>query len=65
MTAEMATKTIAYLRTSSQIDVGSDKDSVARQPVAIERFAASQGLAIVDSFSGLASSRSTRGHVTS
>jgi DNA invertase Pin-like site-specific DNA recombinase len=40
-------KVIAYMRTSSAANVGTDKDSEKRQRVAIERFAKRAGLEIV------------------
>lgn len=43
-------KAIAYLRTSSDTNVGSDKDSDKRQRDAIQRFAAGNGYAIADEF---------------
>jgi DNA invertase Pin-like site-specific DNA recombinase len=39
---------VAYLRTSSATNVGSDKDSASRQTAAIETFAKRAGLVIVD-----------------
>lgn len=44
------TKAIAYLRTSSAANVGSDKDSDKRQRAAIEAFAKRAGLIIVEEF---------------
>jgi DNA invertase Pin-like site-specific DNA recombinase len=44
------TKAIAYLRTSSATNVGADKDSEKRQRVAIEAYAATAGIEIVDTF---------------
>src|SRR5437868_4111072 len=41
---------IAYLRTSSAANVGSDKDSDKRQPAAIAAFAKAPGYCIVDEF---------------
>jgi DNA invertase Pin-like site-specific DNA recombinase len=41
---------IAYYRTSSATNVGEDKDSLARQRVAVEAFAKRDGFEIVDSF---------------
>jgi DNA invertase Pin-like site-specific DNA recombinase len=43
-------KAIAYYRTSSAANVGDDKDSLARQRVAVERFAQSAGYEIVESY---------------
>jgi DNA invertase Pin-like site-specific DNA recombinase len=43
-------KAVAYLRTSSAANVGDDKDSASRQTAAIERYAASAGFEIVDSY---------------
>lgn len=43
-------KAIAYLRTSSAANVGSDKDSDKRQRVAIEAFAKRAGLEITEEF---------------
>ena len=42
-------KAIAYYRTSSAANVGEDKDSLARQRVAVEAFAKSAGYELVDS----------------
>jgi len=47
---ENATKAVAYLRTSSAANVGADKDSDKRQREAIERYAKSAGLVLVDEF---------------
>jgi hypothetical protein len=44
------TKAIAYLRTSSAANVGSDKDSDQRQRAAIEAFAKRAGLEITEEF---------------
>jgi DNA invertase Pin-like site-specific DNA recombinase len=44
------TETVAYLRTSSTTNVGADRDSEARQRVAIQRFAKHTRFAIVDWF---------------
>jgi DNA invertase Pin-like site-specific DNA recombinase len=44
------TKAIAYLRTSSAANVGSDKDSDKRQRAAIEAFAKRAGLEITEEF---------------
>jgi DNA invertase Pin-like site-specific DNA recombinase len=44
------TKAVAYLRTSSQANVGQDKDSERRQMTAINAFAKSAGYEIVDSY---------------
>jgi DNA invertase Pin-like site-specific DNA recombinase len=44
------TKAIAYLRTSSAANVGSDKDSDKRQRAAIEAFAKRAGLEITEGF---------------
>lgn len=41
---------IAYYRTSSATNVGSDKDSEARQRAAVEAYAKANGFKIVDSF---------------
>jgi DNA invertase Pin-like site-specific DNA recombinase len=46
----MATKAIAYYRTSSATNVGADRDSEARQKLAVETFAKRAGYEIVDSF---------------
>jgi DNA invertase Pin-like site-specific DNA recombinase len=43
-------KAVAYLRTSSRANVGSDKDSDKRQRVAIDAFAQAAGFEIVDQF---------------
>jgi DNA invertase Pin-like site-specific DNA recombinase len=43
-------KAIAYYRTSSAANVSADKDSLTRQRVAVEAFAASAGYEIVDAF---------------
>jgi DNA invertase Pin-like site-specific DNA recombinase len=43
-------KAFAYFRTSSATNVGSDKDSLARQTSAVEAYAAAQGIEIVQSF---------------
>ena len=43
-------KVVAYMRTSSAANVGTDKDSEKRQRVAIEAFAKRGGLEIVDWF---------------
>jgi DNA invertase Pin-like site-specific DNA recombinase len=43
-------KVVAYMRTSSAANVGSDKDSEKRQRVALEAFAKQSGLEIVDWF---------------
>jgi DNA invertase Pin-like site-specific DNA recombinase len=48
--AHMATKAIAYYRTSSASNVGADKDSGVRQRVAVKSFADRAGFEIVDSF---------------
>jgi DNA invertase Pin-like site-specific DNA recombinase len=42
---------VAYIRTSSAANVGTDKDSDKRQRVAIEGFAKRAGFALVDEFS--------------
>jgi DNA invertase Pin-like site-specific DNA recombinase len=42
------TKAVAYLRTSSAVNVGADKDSEKRQRAAITAFAKSAGIEIVD-----------------
>ena len=44
------TKAIAYLRTSSAANIGSDKDSDKRQRAAIEAFAKRAGLEITEEF---------------
>ena len=46
MAAKEKTKALAYLRTSSMANVGSDKDSDRRQRAAIASFARSAGLHI-------------------
>ena len=46
----MKTKAIAYLRTSSAANVGTDKDSEKRQRAAIDAFAKAHGYEVVDSF---------------
>jgi DNA invertase Pin-like site-specific DNA recombinase len=43
-------KAIAYYRTSSATNVGADKDLLARQQAAVQTYAATQGIEIVDSF---------------
>lgn len=43
-------KALAYYRTSSATNVGDDKDSLARQRVAVERYASQAGFEIVESF---------------
>jgi DNA invertase Pin-like site-specific DNA recombinase len=43
-------KAIAYYRTSSAANVGDDKDSLVRQRIAVEAFAASAGYELVDTF---------------
>jgi DNA invertase Pin-like site-specific DNA recombinase len=43
-------KAIAYYRTSSAANVGDDKDSLARQRVAVEAFARTAGYEIVESY---------------
>jgi DNA invertase Pin-like site-specific DNA recombinase len=49
MTKEVR-KAVAYLRTSSRINVGADKDSEKRQRAAIEAYAKSAGYEIVETF---------------
>src|SRR3954468_14945722 len=44
------TKAVAYLRTSSAVNVGADKDSDKRQRDAITAFAKRAGFAVVDEF---------------
>jgi DNA invertase Pin-like site-specific DNA recombinase len=51
MTRKALVKAFAYLRTSSETNVGEDKDSHKRQLAAIERFAKRHGFTIVSSFS--------------
>ena len=46
----MTNEAIAYIRTSSATNVGTDKDSVTRQRLAIEGYAAATGLTLVDEF---------------
>jgi DNA invertase Pin-like site-specific DNA recombinase len=46
----MKTKVIAYLRTSSAANVGTDKDSERRQRAAIAAFAKAHSYEVVDSF---------------
>lgn len=48
--AKEAKQAIGYLRTSSAANVGADKDSDKRQRAAIEAFASSAGVEIVDWF---------------
>jgi DNA invertase Pin-like site-specific DNA recombinase len=48
--AKETTKALAYLRTSSAANVGTDKDSEKRQRVAIEAFAKREGYQIVQTF---------------
>jgi DNA invertase Pin-like site-specific DNA recombinase len=48
------TKAIAYIRTSSAANVGSDKDSEQRQRAAITAFAKRGGVALVDEFNDAA-----------
>ncbi|MQX74642.1 recombinase family protein [Sinorhizobium meliloti] len=48
--AKAKTKAVAYLRTSSAANVGSDKDSDRRQRAAINAFARVNGYEIVDEF---------------
>ena len=43
-------KAIAYYRTSSAANVGEDKDSLARQRLAVEKYAASAGYSIAESY---------------
>jgi DNA invertase Pin-like site-specific DNA recombinase len=43
-------KAFAYYRTSSATNVGSDKDSLARQTSAVDAYAAAQSIEIVQSF---------------
>lgn len=43
-------KAVAYYRTSSAANVGPDKDSLARQPAAVEGHAKRQGIEIVRTF---------------
>ncbi|TIM27250.1 MAG: recombinase family protein [Mesorhizobium sp.] len=50
MQAKDLIKAVAYLRTSSAANVGSDKDSERRQREAIEAFARSAGYEIVESY---------------
>ena len=50
MTPKARTKAVAYLRTSSTINVGADKDSDKRQRDAIASFARRAGYALVDEF---------------
>jgi DNA invertase Pin-like site-specific DNA recombinase len=47
-------KAIAYLRTSSASNVGSDKDSDKRQAAAIGAFAKARGYEVVDQFYDMA-----------
>src|SRR3954451_7264132 len=44
------TQAVAYHRTSSAANVGEDKDSAARQHLAIERYAKATGLEVVAKF---------------
>jgi DNA invertase Pin-like site-specific DNA recombinase len=46
----MSNKAFAYYRTSSAANVGGDKDSLARQETAVEAYARSQGVEIVEAF---------------
>ena len=50
MASKEKTKALAYLRTSSVSNVGSDKDSDKRQRAAIAAFARSHGFQIVEEF---------------
>ena len=50
MGAKNTTPAVAYLRTSSAANVGEDKDSAARQRLAVERYARAAGLEIVAEF---------------
>jgi DNA invertase Pin-like site-specific DNA recombinase len=50
MASKEKTPAIAYLRTSSAANVGSDKDSDKRQRAAIEAFAKRAGYEVVDEF---------------
>jgi DNA invertase Pin-like site-specific DNA recombinase len=45
-----AAKAIAYYRTSSATNVGTDKDSLARQKAAVTAYARAHGIRIVDEF---------------
>lgn len=51
MTHKKTMKAVAYLRTSSETNVGLDKDSARRQREAIQDFARRNGYEIVDEFS--------------
>jgi DNA invertase Pin-like site-specific DNA recombinase len=48
------TKAVAYLRTSSAANVGTDKDSDKRQRAAIEGFAKRAGFALVEEYNDAA-----------
>jgi DNA invertase Pin-like site-specific DNA recombinase len=50
MAAKEKTRAIAYLRTSSAANVGTDKDSDKRQRAAIEGFGKRAGYELVDEF---------------
>ena len=50
MASKEKTKALAYLRTSSAANVGTDKDSDKRQRTAIAAFATSHGFQIVEEF---------------
>ncbi len=50
MASKALTAAIAYLRTSSDTNVGADKDSDKRQRAAITRFAKANGYQIIDEF---------------
>jgi DNA invertase Pin-like site-specific DNA recombinase len=50
MASRKKTLAIAYLRTSSAANVGTDKDSDKRQRAAIEAFAKRAGYELVDEF---------------
>ena len=50
MASKVLTAAIAYLRTSSDTNVGADKDSDKRQRAAIARFAKASGYQITDEF---------------
>ena len=51
MSRKDLTKAIAYFRTSSETNVGADKDSLKRQREAIERYARAAGFEIVAEYS--------------
>jgi DNA invertase Pin-like site-specific DNA recombinase len=50
MAKAKGSQAVAYLRTSSAANVGADKDSEKRQRAAIEAYARSAGIEIVDTF---------------